>query len=108
MYAVYFVLAYLLFKKTSKKFKVLSPTKARKLIDQDYFKTIIDVRSKKEYSQGHYPKASNLPYDQINNKFNNSKPVLIYCRSGRRAKIAAQYFNNVYLIEDTYKSLLKK
>lgn len=108
IFAVYFALAYLLFKKKNKNFKILSPSKARKFIEKDYFKNIIDVRSKKEYSKGHYPKATNLPYDKIKNKVNNNEPVLIYCRSGRRAKIAAQYFNNVYLIEDTYKSLLKK
>ena len=103
---LFLVLAYLLYKKSKNKYQIILPNEAKRLIKKGYFKKIIDVRSKDEYSKGYYPKAINIPYYQIIKKYNNKEPILIYCRSGRRAKIAAQYFNNVYLIEDTYKSLL--
>lgn len=105
---LFLVLAYLLYKKSKNKYQIILPNKAKRLIKKNYFKKIIDVRSIDEYSKGHYPDSINIPYNKIVKKYNNKEPLLIYCRSGRRAKIAAQYFNNVYLIEGNYKSLLDK
>lgn len=55
---------------------------------------IIDVRTEKEYNQGHVPGAINIAHDQI--AANMSKllarkdtPVVLYCRSGFRAGKAA-------------------
>lgn len=103
---LFLVLAYLLYKKSKNKYKIILPNEAKRLIKNNYFKKIIDVRSINEYSKGHYPNVINIPHNKIIKKYNNKEPILIYCRSGRRAKIAAQYFNNVYLIEDNYKSIL--
>lgn len=54
---------------------------------------LIDVRSVEEYNDGHIPGAVNMPHDQIESYLNElegwqDKPVIVYCRSGRRAQLA--------------------
>ncbi len=54
---------------------------------------LLDVRSEEEYQQGHIPGAVNVPYDAIDQYLSSidgykNKPVIVYCRSGRRAKLA--------------------
>lgn len=88
-------------------------TKAKKLLKNNYFDFILDVRSEKEYQEGHYKNAINIPYKKISDNLNinkNSK-ILIYCRSGRRAKIALDKlksygFSNLNYIKNTYHYLL--
>ncbi|MAI64871.1 MAG: sulfurtransferase [Alteromonas sp.] len=54
---------------------------------------LIDVRSPEEYADGHIPGAINMPHENINGYLSKleqhkNKPIIIYCRSGRRAKLA--------------------
>jgi len=54
---------------------------------------LIDVRSPEEFAEGHIPGAVNMPYDAIDDYINElegnkDKPIIVYCRSGRRAKLA--------------------
>jgi phage shock protein E len=55
---------------------------------------IIDVRSPGEFAAGHIDGAINIPVEQIEQEISTIKgvrkesPVLIYCRSGRRAAMA--------------------
>ena len=58
---LFLVLAYLLYKKSKNKYQIILPNEAKRLIKKGYFKKIIDVRSKDEYSKGYYPKAINIP-----------------------------------------------
>lgn len=57
---------------------------------------IIDVRRDNEYKSGHIPGAVLFTMENISAKTaerilpDKDKLVLIYCRSGRRSKIAAQ------------------
>lgn len=55
---------------------------------------VIDVRTPGEFAAGHVPGAINLPHDAISGNEAvlrgwKEKPVVIYCRSGRRAATAA-------------------
>jgi rhodanese-related sulfurtransferase len=53
---------------------------------------VLDVRSPEEFREGHVPGALNVPYDQIAARIAEvpkDKDVVLYCRSGRRAGIAA-------------------
>lgn len=55
---------------------------------------VIDVRSPEEFAAGHVPGAINLPHDRLTGQEPalrdwKQKPVVIYCRSGRRSAIAA-------------------
>ncbi len=56
---------------------------------------VIDVRTKEEYQMEHYKDALNIPYDEIEKHLKKlesykDKPIILYCRSGRRAGIAKQ------------------
>jgi phage shock protein E len=53
---------------------------------------VIDVRSAEEYAAGHVPGAVNIPQDQVASRLAEipkDKEVVLYCRSGRRAGLAA-------------------
>ncbi len=74
----------------------ISQSDAKALMDDaesDYI--IIDVRTVEEYGEGHIPGAIVIPHEEINERAENELPdksqlILVYCRSGRRSKIAAQ------------------
>lgn len=56
---------------------------------------ILDVRTREEYDQGHIPGAILIPDTEIEAKAADLLPdkdqlILVYCRSGRRSKLAAQ------------------
>jgi phage shock protein E len=55
---------------------------------------VVDVRTPEEFAQGHVPGAVNIPYDEIPERAKEigapSKPVLLYCHSGRRSGMAVE------------------
>ena len=56
---------------------------------------IIDAREQDEYDEGHIPGAILIPYGEIADRAEKELPdkdqlILVYCRSGRRSKIAAE------------------
>jgi phage shock protein E len=65
---------------------------------------LIDVRSQHEYSRGALKNAINIPLETIPHKadaIDRSKPVMLYCVSGMRARTVKQFleslgFNYVY------------
>ncbi|MGB0213931.1 MAG: rhodanese-like domain-containing protein [Alteromonas oceani] len=60
---------------------------------------ILDVRSAEEFAEGHVPGALNVPHSEIASHLaalgSIQKPVLVYCRSGRRAGIALETLTNL-------------
>jgi rhodanese-related sulfurtransferase len=61
---------------------------------QDSSLVILDVRTPEEFAQGHVPGAKNIPHDQLLNRIAElaaakDKEIVLYCRSGRRAGMAA-------------------
>ena len=73
-----------------------------KSVDIDEFKTeisksdvqLVDVRTAKEYSEGHIPGAMNIDvnapdFEEKIMVLDKKENVAIYCRSGRRSKLAA-------------------
>lgn len=56
--------------------------------------TVLDVRTAEEYADGYVPSAINLPVEEIGAEQPELLPdkeatLLVYCRSGRRSKAAA-------------------
>ena len=56
---------------------------------------ILDTRTQEEYDQGHIPGAIQISHDEITEKAegvltDKDQLILVYCRSGRRSKIAAE------------------
>jgi phage shock protein E len=53
---------------------------------------VLDVRTPQEFAAGHVPGAVNVPYDQVASQLAQipkDKDVVLYCKSGRRAGLAA-------------------
>jgi rhodanese-related sulfurtransferase len=54
---------------------------------------VLDVRTPEEYVTGHVPGAVNIPHEQVAARLAEvpkDKDVVLYCRSGRRAAMAAE------------------
>ncbi|WP_338518605.1 rhodanese-like domain-containing protein [Alteromonas gracilis] len=78
-------------KATSQASVVASPYLIERVANNDWL--LIDVRSPQEFAEGHIPGAVNMPHENINEyvselEGHKDKPIIIYCRSGRRAKLA--------------------
>ena len=61
--------------------------------EKDYI--IIDARTESEYAEGHIEGAILIPEYEIARRAENELPdkdalILVYCRSGRRSKIASE------------------
>ena len=71
----------------------------------EYF--ILDVRTRKEYDEGHIAGSVLIPNDVLLNRLDevpSNKPILVYCRSGSRSAISSQDlinngFSEVYNME---------
>lgn len=56
---------------------------------------LIDVRTSKEYTQGHMDNAINIDFLATNfeeelNKLDKKTPIYLYCRSGKRSAMAVK------------------
>ena len=76
-------------------YQQISGAEAKALMDSESGYIIIDVRTQEEYDEGHIPGAILIPYDEIADRAEKELPdkdqlILVYCRSGRRSKIAAE------------------
>ena len=68
---------------------------AKQIMDSEEGYIILDVRTQEEYDQGHIPGAIVISHEEIAEKAENvltdkDQLILVYCRSGRRSKIAAE------------------
>ena len=68
---------------------------AKKIMDTGGEYIILDTREQNEFDGGHIPGAILIPHTEIENKAEEMLPdknklILVYCRSGRRSKIAAE------------------
>ena len=73
----------------------ITAEEAKRIMDSEDGYIILDVREQDEYDAGHIPGAILIPYTQIEAKASERLPdkaqlILVYCRSGRRSKIAAE------------------
>ena len=73
----------------------ITAQEAKEIMDTQEGYIILDVREQGEFAQGHIPGAILIPYTQIDRKSEDMLPdldqlILVYCRSGRRSKIAAE------------------
>jgi len=78
-----------------KTYKQISQEEAMKMMEADDGHIIVDVRRQDEYDAGHIPGAILIPNESIGTERPAELPdldqvILIYCRSGRRSKEAAQ------------------
>ena len=76
-------------------FVSITAEEAKKIMDTEDGYLILDVRTREEYDEGHIPGAVLIPNTEIENRaeeeFSDKEQwILVYCRSGRRSKLAAQ------------------
>ena len=76
-------------------YEQITAEEAKKIMDSGEEHIILDTREQDEFDEGHIPGAILIPYTEIENKAEEMIPdkdklILVYCRSGRRSKIAAE------------------
>ena len=73
----------------------ITAEEAKQIMDSEEGYIILDVRTQEEYDQGHIPGAIQISHEEIAEKAEDvltdkDQLILVYCRSGRRSKIAAE------------------
>ena len=73
----------------------ITAQEAKQIMDTEKGYIILDTRAQYEYDESHIPGAIVIPHDEIEEKAEQMLPdknqlILVYCRSGRRSKIAAE------------------
>ena len=76
-------------------YEQISGVEAKALMDSESGYIIIDARTQPEYDEGHIAGAILIPEYEIADRAEKELPdknqwILVYCRSGRRSKIAAE------------------
>ena len=76
-------------------YEQISADDAKQIMDSEAEFFVLDVREQDEFDSGHIPGAILIPYTEIENQAekllsDKSKQILVYCRSGRRSKLAAE------------------
>ena len=80
---------------TQKSSKLIDPVAFKKEIAATPNAQILDVRTPEEYASEHLQNAQNVNWlspDFVTNtsKYDKSKPIFVYCKSGRRSHLAAE------------------
>ena len=73
----------------------ITPEEAKHIMDTEDGYVILDVRSQEEYEQSHIPGAIVIPHTEVDARAEDvltdkNQMILVYCRSGRRSKMAAE------------------
>ena len=73
----------------------ITAQQAKEIMDSRDGYIILDVRTQDEFDESHIPGAILIPHDEISEKAENEltdkdQLILVYCRSGRRSKLAAE------------------
>lgn len=84
----------------------ITPEEAKTMMDEQMGYILLDVRAQSEFDEGHIEGAILIPDTEIASRAEaelteKDTTILIYCRSGRRSKLAAQTladlgYTNIY------------
>lgn len=82
-------------KKQEEVYMNISAQEAKEIMDTTEGYIILDVRTQEEYDERHIPNAILIPNTEIAEKAeeiltDKDQMLLVYCRSGRRSKLAAE------------------
>ncbi|MGE5833206.1 MAG: rhodanese-like domain-containing protein [Acidobacteriota bacterium] len=86
---------------------VISPGELLAAIDAGAAPAIVDVRTRREFSNGHVPGAVNVPlasmfFGATTIPLSREAPVVVYCGHGPRARIAAAAMRYAGFLNITY------
>ena len=73
----------------------ITAEEAKQIMDSEEGYVILDVRTQEEYDESHIPGAILIPNTEIEARAeelltDKNQLILVYCRSGRRSKLAAE------------------
>ena len=76
-------------------YEQITPQEAKTIMDTEKDYIIIDARTEEEFAEGHIENAILIPEYEISTRAEKELPdkeqlILVYCRSGRRSKIASE------------------
>ena len=76
-------------------YEQITPEQAKTIMDTETDYIIIDARTDEEFAEGHIENAILIPEYEIAERAEKELPdkeqvILVYCRSGRRSKIASE------------------
>ncbi len=76
-------------------YEQITPARAKEIMDSQDGYIILDVRTQEEFDESHIEGAILIPDYEITNKAESvlkdkDQLILVYCRSGRRSKLAAE------------------
>ena len=76
-------------------YEQITPQQAKEIMDAEQDYIIIDARTEEEFAEGHIKDAILIPEYEIAERAEKELPdkdalILVYCRSGRRSKIASE------------------
>ena len=76
-------------------YEQISAEQAKTIMDTEKDYVIIDARTEDEFAEGHIENAILIPEYEISTRAEKELPdkeqlILVYCRSGRRSKIASE------------------
>ena len=81
-------------------YEQITAEQAKTIMDTEKDYVIIDARTEDEFAEGHIENAILIPEYEIANRAEKELPdkeqlILVYCRSGRRSKIASEELVNL-------------
>ena len=76
-------------------YEQITAEQAKTIMDTEKDYVIIDARTEEEFAEGHIENAILIPEYEISERAEKELPdkeqlILVYCRSGRRSKIASE------------------
>ena len=76
-------------------YEQITQSEAKSIMDSEDGYMILDVRTEEEFAEGHIEGAILIPDYEISEKAESiltdkDQLILVYCRSGRRSKLAAE------------------
>ena len=88
--------------------KLVTPSEMEKILELEDVQ-LVDVRTPEEYKEGYIKNAQNIDFmsptfDEDINKLDKTKPVILYCKSGKRSakcskKLLEAGFEQIYDLE---------
>ena len=81
-------------------YEQITAKEAKEIMDTETDYIIIDARTEEEFAEGHIENAILIPEYEIKDRAEKELPdkdalILVYCRSGRRSKIASEELVNL-------------
>ena len=81
-------------------YEQITAEQAKTIMDTEKDYIIVDARTEEEFAEGHIENAILIPEYEIKDRAEKELPdkellILVYCRSGRRSKIASEELVNL-------------